>query len=266
MAIRVAVAGATGRMGRALARLIAESRELELVGGIAHVARDEGVAAALGYPRITALEGAEEVLRAADVVVDFSSPELLAGLLDAIGPDGPPGALVIGTTGLGDGLRARIDGAAASRAVMVESNFSVGVQLLASLAALAAARLPATEFDVEIVETHHRAKADAPSGTALTLARAVAESRSARLEDVRRDGRSGRTGPRPEGEIGLHAVRGGDVVGEHRVLFLGALERIELAHAAADRSVFAAGALVAARWLAGRAPGRYSLRQALSLE
>ncbi|HWV58109.1 MAG TPA: 4-hydroxy-tetrahydrodipicolinate reductase [Longimicrobiales bacterium] len=265
MAIRIAVSGATGRMGRALASLVAAANDLTLVGGIARVAREPDAALALGFPRIESPAGAAPILAEADVLIDFSSPDQLARVLEEARPDGVPGALVIGTTGLDDDLLARLDEIAASRAVMAEANFSVGIQVLTALATAAAAGLPASEYDVEIVETHHRAKADAPSGTALSLARAVALARSVDLAAVRRDGRSGRTGARPDGEIGLHALRGGSVIGEHRVLFLGQRERIELAHAASDRAVFAEGALVAARWLAGRAPGRYTFREALGL-
>lgn len=150
-------------------------------------------------------------------------------------------------------------------AVLQAANFSIGVNLLLRLAEEAARTLPAEGYDVEIVETHHRRKADAPSGTALALGRAVAAGREARLEELRRDGRSGVTGERAVGEIGMHALRGGDVVGEHQVLFIGARERIELTHAAGDRALFADGALLAARWIAGKQPGRYQMREVLGL-
>ena len=125
--------------------------------------------------------------------------------------------------------------------------------------------LPPDRFDVEIVETHHRHKADAPSGTALLLGRVVAEARNSKLDEARRDGRTGKTGERAQGEIAFHALRGGEVVGEHRVLFLGAHERFEMAHAAADRGLFAEGALLAARWLLDKPAGMYSMKDVLGL-
>jgi 4-hydroxy-tetrahydrodipicolinate reductase len=148
--------------------------------------------------------------------------------------------------------------------VLTAANFSVGVNVLLSLVATAAAAL-GPEYEVEIVEAHHRRKEDAPSGTALALGRAVAGARGVELDAVRRDGRSGRPGARPAGEIGFHALRGGSIVGEHQVWLIGEMDRLELVHRAADRALFAEGALRAAAWLAGRAPGRYSMRDVLGL-
>ena len=260
MATRIVVSGATGRMGRAVAALAAEAGDVELVGGIGR----EAGALPGAYERIAPPEDAAELISGCDVVVDFSAPEFLARVLDAAPLDGR--ALVVGTTGLDDALHRRLDALAERAAVLVAANFSVGVNLLLALVEEAARRLPADRYDVEIVEAHHRGKADAPSGTALALGRAVAEGRGADLVALRRDGRSGRPGARPAGEIGFHAIRGGAVAGEHGVLFLGALERIELSHVAADRSLFAEGALVAARWMAGKPPGRYTMRQVLGLD
>jgi len=262
----IVVNGAAGRMGRTLAALARESPDLVVVGGIDRSGLADGEAHAAGYPRIVATAQADSVLRSADVVLDFSSPAGLAALLEQ--PEAPLAgkALVIGTTGLGEGELARLAAAEQHLAVLLAANFSVGVNLLLQLAEAAARALPAERYDVEIVETHHRRKADAPSGTALALGRAVAAGRGTTLEALRRDGRSGQTGERATGEIAFHALRGGDVVGEHRVLFIGARERIELGHAAMDRGLFAEGALQAARWIAGKAPGRYSMGQVLGLE
>jgi 4-hydroxy-tetrahydrodipicolinate reductase len=259
--LRVAVSGATGRMGRTLARLIAGDAGLELVGGV-----DRGGArdADSGYPRIHTPDDARPLLERADVLIDFSAPDFLAALLDAHADALRGRAVVVGTTGLGPEETARLDHLAGNSPVLTAANFSVGVNLLLSLAEQAA-RVLGEEYDVEVVEAHHRRKEDAPSGTALALGEAVAAGRGVELDRVRRDGRSGRPGARPGGEIGFHAVRGGDVVGEHVVLFLGELERVELAHRASDRALFAAGALRAARWLAGREPGRYTMRDALGL-
>lgn len=265
MALRIAVSGASGRMGQALARLIAGSGDLELVGGIDRERLSGEAAARIGYPRVETVDNAASVLGSADVLLDFSAPAALARLL-AEQADALAGrAIVVGTTGLGDDVLRLLDAAAARSPVLVSANFSVGVNVLLALVEQAARLLPPERFDVEIVETHHRNKVDAPSGTALALGRAIAGVRGVRLEEVRRDGRSGETGKRPVGEIGFHALRGGEVVGEHRVQFLGAYERIELAHAAADRALFADGALLAARWIAGRPPGHYTMRQVLGL-
>jgi 4-hydroxy-tetrahydrodipicolinate reductase len=174
-------------------------------------------------------------------------------------------ALVVGTTGLDDDTVKQLDALARRTAVLVAANFSVGVNLLLGLAEQAARVLPAATYDVEIVETHHGRKLDAPSGTALALGEAVARGRSVELAGVRRDGRSGTTGERPRGEIAFHALRGGSVAGEHHLHFLGQRERIELAHHAEDRALFAEGALVAARWITGRAPGRYTMGDVLGL-
>lgn len=262
MALRIVVSGATGRMGGTVASQIAEAADLELAGGI-----DRPDAASdprgLPYERLEAPTAAGPLLEAADAVVDFSAPPFLAELLERQADALAGRALVVGTTGLEPDVVARLDRAAERSPVLVASNFSIGVNLLLWLVEEAARRLPSERYDVEVIETHHRHKADAPSGTAVSLGDAVARARSAALEDLRRDGRSGRPGARSTGEIGFHAVRGGEVTGEHRVVFLAARERLELAHAAADRALFVEGALLAVRWVVGRPPGRYGMRDVL---
>lgn len=265
MTLDVVVSGASGRMGRALAELVREAGDLRLAGGIAREGRTAEQAAALGYERIAVADEARPLIESAEAVVDFSAPEQLEALLAAQREALAGRALVVGTTGLGAGLDEKLDAAAERSPVLAAANFSIGVNLLLALVEQAAARLAADRYDVEIVEAHHRHKADAPSGTALALGRAVAGARGARLDEIRRDGRSGRTGERGAGEIAFHALRGGEVTGEHRVTFLAARERLELAHGAADRSLFAEGALEAVRWSAGRPPGRYDMRDVLGL-
>ena len=174
-------------------------------------------------------------------------------------------ALVVGTTGVDAEVRRLLDEAARASAVLVAANFSVGVNLLLGLAEAAARVLPAELYDVEIVEAHHRRKVDAPSGTALALGEMIARGRRISLEAVRRDGRSGHTETRNAGEIGFHSLRGGDIVGEHHVHFIGMRERIELAHSAQDRAVFAEGALHAAQWLVAKPPGQYGMLDMLGL-
>jgi 4-hydroxy-tetrahydrodipicolinate reductase len=252
-------------MGQAVARLAAAATDVRVVGGIGRAAADGDAAAALGAPRVVRIEEAAALIEEADVVVDFSSAGATTGLLQQAAPVLAGRALVVGTTGFGADTAAALDELAARAAVLSAANFSPGVNLLLALTERVAAVLDAEHYDVEIVDAHHGGKADAPSGTALAFGRAVAAARNTDLEQARRDGRSGATGARPRGEIGFHAVRGGSVVGEHRVLFLGARERVELVHEATDRALFAEGALRAARWLAGRAPGRYDMRDVLGI-
>lgn len=260
---RIALCGVAGRMGQTLRRLIEQAEDLQLSGGIDREPVSGEAARALGCERILAAAGAAPVILESDVVIDFSAPAALRALLEHGASALAGKALIVGTTGLGPEDEARLDALAQAACVVSAANFSVGVNLLLGLAEQAARVLGDERFDVEIVEAHHRRKVDAPSGTALALANAVARGRAVSLDEVRRDGRSGETGARPTGEIGLHALRGGGVVGEHRVLFLGESERIELVHAAADRSLFAEGALVAARWASGRRAGRYAMTDVL---
>lgn len=257
--IGLVVSGGTGRMGQTVAQLASADPRIRLLGALDR----EDAAEPEGQP-LTKIAEAGSILSEADVVVDFSAPEFVRALLEMRADALAGTALVIGTTGLDPTTLELIDAAAEHSPVLMAANFSVGVNLLLALTERAAAAL-GDEFDVEIVETHHRRKEDAPSGTALALGEAVAEGRKVDLAALRRDGRSGRPGPRPDGEIGFHALRGGDVIGDHQVHFIGALERIELGHRAADRRLFAAGALHAARWIAGRSPGRYTMRQVLGL-
>ena len=199
---------------------------------------------------------------AADVLVDFSAPSALEAHLAAARAVGTP--VVIGTTGLSEAQHALIDAAAADIAVLQTGNTSLGVTLLAQLVREAAARLDA-EWDIEIVEMHHRHKVDAPSGTALLLGSAAADGRGPPLSDLSVYDRAGVTGARSEGTIGFASLRGGSVVGDHSVVFAGEGERIELVHRADSRAIFARGAVRAALWLADQKPGRYEMAQVLGL-
>ncbi len=238
--VPVAVAGATGRMGGRVARA---------------VEADDGflLAASLGRGQV---EGNWNGARA---LADFTSPAGTAALAPLAAARGV--ALLVGTTGLDDGARAAVDAAASRIAVLVAPNLSPGIAALSRALKAALAALPG--YDVEIVERHHRAKVDAPSGTALALGALVAGVRGQPWPAAARTGRSGAVGPRPAGEIGLHAVRGGSWVGEHAVLLAGPHETLEFTHVAHDRDAFAAGALLALRFLAGAKPGRYTLEDAL---
>ncbi|MBN2799475.1 MAG: 4-hydroxy-tetrahydrodipicolinate reductase [Deltaproteobacteria bacterium] len=261
--MRIAVIGAAGRMGRLLLGEVLAAEDLELVA-----ACDRAESGLIGTPA-GALVGRQggvplsavsaEALAAAEVVVDFSLPDGLAATLDALGGQ----ALVTGTTGLPAALAERLTDRAGVAPVVAAANFSTGVTLLLDLVERAAHALP--DADVEIVETHHRLKQDAPSGTALALGEAVADGRAVHLAEVAVHGRSGHTGVRPAGEVGFHALRGGDVVGEHQVWLIAQGERLSLGHVAHSRLTFVMGALRAARWVSGRAPGRYAMRDVLGL-
>ena len=239
----IGIYGSAGRMGRAIADAI-EAAGGTLAGGV-----DAG-----GDPLPLA--------HRADVLVDFSAPSALEVHLRAARATGTP--IVIGTTGLAPTHQALIDAAAADIAVLQTGNTSLGITLLSLLVRDAAARL-GPDWDIEIVEMHHRYKVDAPSGTALLLGEMAAAGRGSSLGELRVDGRAGLTGARSEGTIGLSALRGGSVVGDHSVIFATEGERIELTHRADDRSIFARGAVRAAQWLAGQAPGRYRMGDVLGL-
>lgn len=238
---RIGIIGSEGRMGQALARAVADAGH-EYAGGV-----DRG-----GDPAALADRS--------DVLVDFSAPVALeANIHAAIGAGIP---IVIGTTGLEDRHHAAIDNAAHAIAVLQTGNTSLGVTLLAQLVREAARRL-GPEWDIEIVEMHHRRKVDAPSGTALLLGKAAAEGRGIELAANSESGRDGHTGARQEGAIGFAALRGGTVAGEHSVILAGEEERLTLSHSAENRMIFARGAVRAAEWLIGRAPGRYTMDDVL---
>jgi 4-hydroxy-tetrahydrodipicolinate reductase len=201
-------------------------------------------------------------LAASDVYVDFTSPAATRTIAEAALTTRH--AAVIGTTGLDAADEAAIDALAQVAPVVVAANFSLGVNLVLGLVKTAARTL-GTEWDAEVVETHHRAKRDAPSGTALMIARAIAAGHGSDYDQVKRHTRDGDVGARPRGEIGVSTVRGGDVVGEHTAFFFGPAERIEISHRATSRVIFAAGALRAAAWVVGKPPGRYDMLAVLGL-
>jgi 4-hydroxy-tetrahydrodipicolinate reductase len=251
----IGIAGIAGRMGRLLAEEVAAAGAT-LVGGIDRpgVAPPPGVTL---FPDIAALA------EAADVVVDFTHASAATTHAAALAKAGT--AWVLGTTGLSATDEAAVRQAAERIAVVYAPNFSPGVNLMLALAERMAAALPAEDYDVEIVEMHHRQKVDAPSGTAIGLGRAVARARGVDLAAVQQSGRDGHTGARPTGAIGFAALRGGQVVGEHTLLFAGASEHIALTHRAFDRRVFATGAIRAALWVQGRPPGLYAMLDVLGM-
>jgi 4-hydroxy-tetrahydrodipicolinate reductase len=265
--MRVIVAGAGGRMGRALTKLVVETADLRLVGAVEPAQSGligQDALALAGLPAGGVLISADMAALAgrADAILDFTTPAASVGFAAVAAAAGI--VHVIGTTGLSTADEAAIAAAARRTAIVKSGNMSLGVNLLAALVRRVAATLDAA-FDIEIVEIHHRHKVDAPSGTALLLADAAARGRDVDLAGARLAAREGHTGPRPPGAIGLAALRGGSVVGDHTVVFAGPEERLELSHRAEARSIFARGALAAARWARGKPPGLYAMADVLGL-
>ncbi|MBV9735942.1 MAG: 4-hydroxy-tetrahydrodipicolinate reductase [Acidisphaera sp.] len=257
MSVRVGIAGVGGRMG---ALLVAEARATgaTLVGGIRRPGDTTPAPADVAMlPDIAALAGA------AEVVIDFTHASAVVAHAGAIAAAGC--RWVLGTSGLSAADEAAVARAAAQVTVVHAPNFAPGVNLVLALAERMGAALPAASYDVEIVEMHHRQKVDAPSGTALGLGRAVARGRGVDLAENMESGRHGHTGPRRTGAIGFAALRGGQVVGEHTLLFAAATEHIALTHRAFDRRAYAAGALRAALWSRARPPGLYSMLDVLGM-
>ena len=240
--LRIGVGGVLGRMGVAMAATVRDR---------------EGVVLSGGFDR-SPPNDRDEVLADSDVVIDFSTGPATAALAKAAAALGGP-SLVLGATGLTTEEDAAVVLAATKVAIVRSGNYSVGVNVLAGLVEQTARRLPPEIWDIEIIEAHHRRKFDAPSGTAMLLARAAARGRGKPLADLALPPRDGVTGPRPSGAIGLASVRGGGIVGEHSVMFAAEEEIITLSHSARDRALFARGALEAALWVVGRPPGLYDM-------
>ena len=243
--MKVAILGAAGRMGHMLCDLVDRSEELELVAKCD--VREE-------YPRTWPAE--------TEAVIDFTFHEAVPENITKAAEDGV--VYILGTTGLTDEEQAAVDAAAKKIPVVQSGNFSLGINLLLGLVRKASEIL-GVEYDCEVVEMHHRHKKDAPSGTALMLAKAAADGRGQDFDDVSVFGREGIVGERPQGEIAVHALRGGSVIGDHTVMFAGDVERVELVHKAQSREAFAAGALRAALWAADKAPGLYNMRDVLAI-
>ncbi len=267
MGLNVGVFGSTGRMGRMVVKAVSEADGLTVSAGAdrpgsAFIGQDLGELAAIGHLGVAVSEDITPVL-AADVAIDFTLPEATVEHATRAGEAGT--RLVVGTTGLSPDQEAVLAACAEKTAIVYAPNMSLGVTLLMAVVEQVARSLDEA-WDIEIVEMHHNRKVDAPSGTALGLGKAAARGRSRAFEEVAVLSREGLTGPRTAGEIGFATLRGGDVVGDHSVIFAGAGERIELTHKAAGRTVFSAGAVAAARWVAGRAPGLYTMRDVLGLD
>ena len=264
----IVITGASGRMGQMLIRTVLDSDKAHLVGVVERaghdwVGQDVGVAMGGAAIGVTVTDDALEAFSKAQAVIDFTAPE--ATLEFAVLAAQTQAVHVIGTTGMSDEQIARLEPASRHAAIVRAGNMSLGVNLLVQLTKKVAAALD-EDFDIEVIEAHHHHKVDAPSGTALMLGEAAAEGRGVTLSDVSDSGRDGITGARKRGDIGFSAIRGGDIVGEHDVLFAAAGERIVLRHMATDRAVFARGALKAALWGQGKVPGQYDMLDVLGLK
>jgi 4-hydroxy-tetrahydrodipicolinate reductase len=264
--IKTVIAGASGRMGRTLIRLIGETKDLRVVGaleakGHGDLGKDSGELAGIGKNGIALSDDPLVLIAKADALIDFTTPkvtvELAALAAQARIVD------VIGTTGCSEEDDAKIRAAARHAVILKSGNMSLGVTLLGALVKQAAKAL--AEFDIEIVEMHHRMKVDAPSGTALQLGQAAAEGRRIKLAENSVRGRDGTAGARKDGAIGFASLRGGTVIGDHDVVFAGPSERIVLSHVAEDRTIFARGAIAAARWGQGKKPGLYVMADVLGI-
>ena len=264
--MRLVVTGAAGRMGRMLVAAIRETPGVALIGALERpgspaLGQDAGVAAGLPAAGVAISNDPLALLLSADGIVDFSAPAATVEMA-ALAAQARI-VHVIGTTGLTKDDEEKVRAAARHAVIIKSGNMSLGITLLASLVREAAKALP--DFDIEIVEMHHRMKVDAPSGTALLLGRAAAEGRDISLEENTVRVREGNAGPRPDGAIGFVSLRGGTVVGDHDVVLAGRSERIVLSHIAEDRAIFARGAIAAARWGQGKKPGLYAMADVLGI-
>ncbi len=265
--MKLCVVGAAGRMGQMLVRQIAHHPECELGAateraGSTMIGKDAGELAGVGRLNVAISDDAEKAIAACQAVIDFTAPS--ASLQHAAMAAKHGVAMVMGTTGIEARHEAEIAKAAQRIAIVKSGNMSLGVNLLTALVNKVAASLGA-DYDIEIVEMHHKHKVDAPSGTALMLGNAAAQGRKVALDQVAQRGRDGVTGARRAGDIGFVSLRGGDVVGDHTVIFAGPGERLELTHRAASREIFANGALRAALWTQGKQPGLYSMNDVLGI-
>lgn len=266
--MKLAIAGAGGRMGRELARIVHSSEGCRLAAGLEApgsplVGQDNGEVIGVGRLGLPISDKPEVVVAGCDAIIDFTVPQATLTLIKHTAE--MKKAHIIGTTGIDAAGDTAIAAAASHTVVVKTGNFSLGVNLLAALVKKAA-RVLGADFDIEILEMHHRMKVDAPSGTALMLGRAAADGRAISLAEKSVRVRDGHTGARNSGDIGFASLRGGTVVGDHSVILAGNGERLELRHVAENRELFARGAVRAALWTAGKAPGLYSMTDVLGLE
>lgn len=263
--VKIAVNGACGRMGARIAALVFEDPELELIAALERqghlsLGKDAGAVAGCGE---TGIKIATVLNAHADVLIDFSSPESTVAIAEVCAKKGI--ALVVGTTGLNPQQHEKIQQFSGKIPCLVSPNMSVGVNVMFNLVAQVS-KMAGKEFDIEIIETHHRFKKDSPSGTALRLAEKICEATDRKMDKDIVYGRSGIAGERPMNQIGIHAVRSGDVIGDHTVVFGSLGERIEITHKAHTRDTFARGAIRAAKFIAQKPPGMYSMSDVLQIQ
>jgi 4-hydroxy-tetrahydrodipicolinate reductase len=263
----IAVHGAAGRMGRAVIEVVLADEQARLCAAVEHaghpaLGQDAGVLAGRPPVGVTLGDDLDRALETADVVIDFSAPAASRALLERCARARKPA--VVGTTGMDDACRRALEALTRVMPAVYAPNFSVGVNILWSLCARAV-QLAGDDFDLEIVEMHHRNKVDAPSGTAVRMLEVISAARGLDAGRAAVPGRSGQVGARRSDEIGVHALRGGDVVGDHTLVLAAPGERIELTHRAHGRQIFARGAVRAAHWVVGRAPGSYDMADVLGI-
>jgi len=266
--VKIAVTGAAGRMGARIISVISDREGVELAGALEHLehhalGRDAGEAAGIGQVGVKITSDLQEAMKNADVLIDFTFPEVTIENLKTVAALGK--AAVIGSTGFTAKELEELKKIASNIPCILAPNMSVGVNLMFKLVS-EAARILGDDFDIEMVETHHRMKKDAPSGTAMKLAEVAAEAVGRNLSEVGTFERFGMTGARRKGEIGVQTLRGGDVVGDHTVYFYGTGERLEITHRATSRDTFATGAVKGALWVAGKDAGLYDMQDVLGLK
>lgn len=266
--MKIIVSGAAGRMGRAILERLYEDETLELAGALEKkghpaIKKDAGELLGIGKWGVPITELTKKTLKSCEVIVDFTYPQGTIQMVQEAKDHEKP--MVIGTTGFAPDHLKKIEAAAKKIPVVLSPNMSIGVNVMFKLIAEASAALGA-DYDVEILEIHHRLKKDAPSGTAIRMGEVLAASRGTTLQQAGRFSRQGNIGARPSGEIGIQSLRAGDVVGEHTMTFAGTGERIELTHRAHNRNNFARGALMAAQWVTTQDPGLYDMMDVLNLK
>lgn len=265
--MKIGIVGAAGRMGRMLIAAVQAADGAELAGGTEaadhpHMGEDLGLLAGGDAVGVVLTSDPKALFDLADAIIDFTVPTATAAHAALAAETST--ALIIGTTGMDDSQQGSVNDAGAKAAIVQAANYSVGVNVLLGLVEKAASILP-DAYDIEVLDMHHHHKVDAPSGTALALGHAAADGRGVKLDDVACKSRDGIIGARPKGEIGFATLRGGDVVGDHTVIYAGPGERVEISHKASSREVFANGAVRAALWAGGQQPGLYSMKDVLGL-
>jgi 4-hydroxy-tetrahydrodipicolinate reductase len=265
--INVIVCGGCGKMGSAVARLVYQNEDMKLVGVIESPShpdkgKDWGIAVGLGETEIIIKDNLEEIIQNTDQIIEFTNPQISLKHLEIVSKYKK--AMIMGTTGFSSEEIKKISKLAQDIPFLLSPNMSLGVNLLFKLAAETAAAI-SDDYDIEIIEAHHRFKKDAPSGTAKKLAQEIAKAKNTNLDDVIIYGREGMTGERKRGEIGIHSIRGGDITGEHTVMFTALGERLELTHKAHNRDTFAYGTIQAIKFMKGKPAGFYKMKDVLKI-